>query len=75
MEVTPSSAREKRAGIISFCPPGPFNVLFPEQVSGSWEGAVARLLLALSWFHPICDFRNARLAGGAGGLLHDFLYR
>lgn len=75
MEVTSSSARERRAGIISFCPPGPFNVLFPEQVSGSREGAVARLLLALPWFHPICDFRNARLAGGAGGLLHDFLHR
>lgn len=75
MEVTPSSVRQRRVGIISFCPPGPFNVLFPEQVSGPWERAVACLFQALPWFHLICDFRNVRLVGGAGVLLHDFLHR
>ena len=54
---------------------GGYFQLCAREVSGSREGAVARLLLALPWFHPICDFRNARLAGGAGGLLHDFLHR
>lgn len=39
----PSSAWEKRAGIISFCPPGPFNVLFQSRSVAHGRGAVARL--------------------------------